>query len=609
MAASLTIYCLEQLTDYADFERLCHDLMTLEGYSSLEPLGGFKDKGRDAIHVSKSDVTTIFAYSVREDWQAKLAEDSGKISKHGHTCNELIFVTTAQPTSTERDKWISDIQSKFGWKLEIYGSERLRVLLDIKHSQIKKIHPSIFPPEFLTAQEQIGKISDREHIFISYAPEDRVIVDWLVRKLTAEGYRIWCEQLDFVVGEKFPVDIHNAIQKQIFCMVALYSKTSLSNADIVLQRTLAIGLKKEQGENFLIPLLINDIQAQNLDGLTNSLKFISFKENWAEGLKQLFLKLELMNCPKPLLDGKGIVAASLLEKDVLTAQEELLVSNYLRIEKIPKIIYRFQSENAISNEEVEQLKSDWVFRKVDSKFFLSFFGPPTELKQKMNLEEVGRVLWEGANKINGIYSSDLISELLCKSLTFKCFQKGLLYCKESKLQYFPQELLTNDRLSFTQLDGSKSNIKVCSTRTFRRGSNIDKYIYHIAPTFCIQRNIFDNFSAFVRIRIRLSDVQGQPLKKRLINSRRKDLCKNWWNSHWLKRLIAVCQFLSNEDNKIVIGEIESEQIVIHGNPVCLGIPVSINEDAIEQFKKDRFELLSMLNDDDEFIEDDENQNE
>jgi hypothetical protein len=67
MAANLTFYLLEQLPDYSDFERLCHDLMALEGFLKIEPLSGFKDKGRDAIHVDHSGVTTIFAYSVREE--------------------------------------------------------------------------------------------------------------------------------------------------------------------------------------------------------------------------------------------------------------------------------------------------------------------------------------------------------------------------------------------------------------------------------------------------------------------------------------------------------------------------------------------------------------
>jgi len=109
MGASITIYCLEKITDYFEFERLCHDLMSLEGYSSIEPLGGFGDKGRDAVHVSKSDETAIFAYSVREDWRAKLAEDASSIHKHGHTCDQLVFITTASFTAGKRDEAVAFI--------------------------------------------------------------------------------------------------------------------------------------------------------------------------------------------------------------------------------------------------------------------------------------------------------------------------------------------------------------------------------------------------------------------------------------------------------------------------------------------------------------------
>src|SRR5712691_6807724 len=97
MAADRIVYCLEQLTDYHQFERLCHDLMALDGYRGIEPLGGSKDKGRDAIHVdaSSNGTVTLFAYSVREDWREKLEEDSNKIRKHGHACQRLAFLCTA----------------------------------------------------------------------------------------------------------------------------------------------------------------------------------------------------------------------------------------------------------------------------------------------------------------------------------------------------------------------------------------------------------------------------------------------------------------------------------------------------------------------------------
>lgn len=151
MASNFTIYCLENITDYLAFERLCHDLMVLEGYSAIEPLGGFSDKGRDAIHVTQSKETTIFAYSVREDWKVKLKEDATKIYKHGHTCDQLVFITTALFTSGERDKAVKYIHDNFGWRLVLFGAERIRILLDINY-QVKANHPQIFPSQFLTIQ-------------------------------------------------------------------------------------------------------------------------------------------------------------------------------------------------------------------------------------------------------------------------------------------------------------------------------------------------------------------------------------------------------------------------------------------------------------------------
>jgi hypothetical protein len=133
MAADPIIFCLKELTDYDQFEHLCHDLMALEGYPEIEPLGGSKDKGRDAIHVSRNGKrTTIFAYSVREDWQKKLKEDTSKVKKHSHACNQFVFLVTEKITATERDNAMKLIQKQFGWKLKIYHLTRLRVLI-VKH--------------------------------------------------------------------------------------------------------------------------------------------------------------------------------------------------------------------------------------------------------------------------------------------------------------------------------------------------------------------------------------------------------------------------------------------------------------------------------------------
>src|SRR5260370_12285306 len=80
MSADPIVYCLENLTDYPQFERLCSDVMNQSGFRDIEPLGGSSDRGRDALHVSRADPheITIFAYSVRGDWQQKLFKENSK---------------------------------------------------------------------------------------------------------------------------------------------------------------------------------------------------------------------------------------------------------------------------------------------------------------------------------------------------------------------------------------------------------------------------------------------------------------------------------------------------------------------------------------------------
>lgn len=149
MAADAIVYCLENLTDYAQFERLSHDLMLSQGYKRLEPLGNYKDKGRDAIHISQteSNEITIFIYSVRKDWFAKLKEDAEKIYKHKHECQNLVLVCTADYSASQRDNAISFIHKKYGWNLHIYGIERIRTILSVNQGIIAN-HPQVFCTSF-----------------------------------------------------------------------------------------------------------------------------------------------------------------------------------------------------------------------------------------------------------------------------------------------------------------------------------------------------------------------------------------------------------------------------------------------------------------------------
>jgi hypothetical protein len=589
MGASLTVYCLENVTDYFEFERLGHDIMSRLGYQSIEPLGGFKDKGRDAVHISQTGETTLFAYSVREDWRAKLAEDTHKIHKHGHACDKLVFITTSQYSSGERDEAIQTIKRQYGWTLDLFGIERLRVLLDANFPDLKPLHPQVFPPEFLALQAKSTGFDERTHILINCSKSDRPLADWLTRKLTFEGYRVWSDHFKQLDEEVYPTDLDGAISKRAFIVVALYSPSSLSDPELIRQRAIALGVAKDRNGDFLIPLSLG-VAPHQLDRQTASLKFIDFTNNWATGLQQLLSRIETTGCPKPLLNGRGIVAEAIRDGNNLITEPETILSNSLKFERIPEIIYLFEAGSKPSSDEISAFIAIWSFRKISPEKFLSFHPPPSFISSKHQFTEIARFSWGQLDTIEGISVPNLVSELLRKALIVKCHEKGLVYCPSFRLNYFPKDLLQGDRLSYTRPDGVKSSIQVVGQRKFWRPKGSSFYRYYLAPQFWIQQNLVDKFIVLVQIRIRFSTLQDEPLSKRTALSRRKHLCKDWWNNDWLVRILAICRYLADED-KITIGDTIDNQIVINAHPLSLIAPVGINETGLDQQAYERSELL------------------
>ena len=130
MTADPIVYCLERLTDYAQFERLATDLMAGTDFPEIEPLGGSGDGGQDALHVHRKEGTVrVFAYSVRHDWKTKLRQDCRRIAEAKHRLDEVVFVSTRAISVQRREELRTEIRDRHGWETEFYDIERLRALL------------------------------------------------------------------------------------------------------------------------------------------------------------------------------------------------------------------------------------------------------------------------------------------------------------------------------------------------------------------------------------------------------------------------------------------------------------------------------------------------
>lgn len=117
-----------RLDDYV-FERFVTELISREIYSGLIPTSQSFDLGEDA----RTETSTLFLHEGNRVSLAVSKESGwGKIEKDCNRCKEtnraidiFVFVTAGKPRRGTIDRWISDVERKYGWTLEVYTIEFL----------------------------------------------------------------------------------------------------------------------------------------------------------------------------------------------------------------------------------------------------------------------------------------------------------------------------------------------------------------------------------------------------------------------------------------------------------------------------------------------------
>ncbi|HYH05715.1 MAG TPA: tetratricopeptide repeat protein [Thermoanaerobaculia bacterium] len=142
------LWTLDNETDGTAFERLCTDLLSRTGYADILPVGGKKDRGRDAetdrrqvpIVLAPSGERTFFQFSLADRWEQKLKDELAKVKRNKHDIDAFLFVTTASVTGTTRDRLSKWVKEQYGWRLEIRDREWLRLQLEEAHPDLAERH-------------------------------------------------------------------------------------------------------------------------------------------------------------------------------------------------------------------------------------------------------------------------------------------------------------------------------------------------------------------------------------------------------------------------------------------------------------------------------------
>lgn len=433
--------------------------------------------------------------------------------------------------------------------------------------------------------ERTTSAAVRDHLFISYATEDWPLAEWLTRRLTADGYRVWCDRFKLLGGESYPRDIDKAIEERTFRLIALLSRASKTKDNPVKERTKALKIGKALGiADFLIPLNVDGIAAAELDWMTTDLTFIPFHPSWAEGLRQLLHKLETINAPHPLANGREIAIASFLPVAVLSESPETLFTNHLRFTQIPAEILRLTLSRPLTPLEQQVVTEGWAYYAVSATTLFALTLPPGNLPGSDRITLDNRIAWRTTQEADGINTANVVSSLLYKSVLVEYIRRGLRPSPNHAVVYFPPGLLRDDKLFFPTYDGTTTWLLVTGERTYRRRGEVQRYRYHLSPRLRVRRDIAPEFLLQITPGLYLTDLDGSELDPRVRNSRRKQLCRGWWNHQWLNRHLAVVSFLSDGKEAITIGEAPEEQTVITARLNSGPVPIGIDETALESWR-------------------------
>lgn len=420
----------------------------------------------------------------------------------------------------------------------------------------------------------------RDHLFISYATEDFVLAEWLALRLTSEGYRVWCDRFELLGGESYPKDIDKAMKEKTFRLLALLSHNSVSKDHPVKERTMALNIGKERGVDFLIPLNVDGLSPTELDWMTGDITYIPFHKGWAAGLSRLLKKLDSINAPRPVGNGREIAAKTYLNHMTLKNEPEVIYSNCIMVKHIPDklLLIRFKQELSLHEEGV--LRDRWAFYPMDPYNVYSFSSPPEPALFQHSVIE--RFDWRKHETASGIFTENIIINLLKNSLYIKCLQNKLRRSDVGRI-YFPFDLFENDILTFKSYTGRGNRFQVAGER-----HSPYEFRYNLAPSFRIIK-IDDVFLTQVGINFYITDLSGSPIDSKKATTRHKALRKTMFNNDFLIRCMGICEYLSNENMEIVVGEGDGK-VVFDGHLITFESTMSIDESKAKEMPEESLDL-------------------
>ncbi len=373
MSADPIVYCLERISDYRAFERLCSALLAGAGYPAIDPLGGTGDGGRDAtIRTDENGRRVVFAYTVREDWRVKLKKDCTRVQELQHDPDVFVYVCTEVLSASDKDFAVQLVSSQFGWTLDLYDIERLRVNLVGPQRHLIAQHPSIFVPPFFPQVGGQSLSQCRDTILIDHVAADHALATWLSRRLTLQGFRTWCRGTAPLAGENADESVRKLIGLRAVQYLPVVSEESLSD-QLFLERCAL----SASNDSFVLPCSSLKHEDPRLPSRLKQVTAANFSSSWDTGLTDVLSKLKALGL-RPDLDqaqGRQIALRDYLPTRVTVPTPEPVFANLFQL-ALPETMLVYDLQRSLTQAETDELRLRWAFAELNAHRVVAFTPPP-----------------------------------------------------------------------------------------------------------------------------------------------------------------------------------------------------------------------------------------
>ncbi|HEY1215048.1 MAG TPA: toll/interleukin-1 receptor domain-containing protein [Bryobacteraceae bacterium] len=413
-------------------------------------------------------------------------------------------------------------------------------------------------------------VQQRRAIFISHAtPEDNIFTTWLGAKLAAAGYEVWADVLCLYGGDDWQRKLEDALRNRACKVLLVANPSSVNKQGVRNEIQIASDIGRRIGDsNFILPLRLARFDAPFLIAQT---QYIDFSRGWAAGFHEL-LQLLREEYKVPTQPGTSAEAWCSIQgmhgRDLLNRPEHL-ISNWLRIRKLPEKIFYYRKS---------ELNHHGITLTLPNIEYLEGFLTCEEHR----IENASQIVLEAALESGwaelGISTQDMRNrfthlanqgmELLLKSRGLNAYELA----SGKTVWWFGNEF-PDSRQSFTW-----SNIK--GSRVLKGHSLKRKLHWH----FGISSFYRGNFPRHYRIKTHLlfSDESGALLASKRMHRVRRSFAKSWRNARWRDMLLASLYWLSGGESLLRVPLHLDDDLLVEVPPIFYTSPVSIQEgDAVE----------------------------